>query len=114
MRKFEHVSPFIKELGWLKIKEKYKYNVCTFVFKALRNYIPDWLYNFTTAHSEHGLNTRHSSNLAIRRVNLELGSREMNGRGPTYWNEIPVCIQNSITLPSFKEKLRNYMLMRTR
>ena len=28
VRKYEHFSPFIADLGWLKIKDKYKYDIC--------------------------------------------------------------------------------------
>lgn len=110
IKKYDHVSPFIKEIGWLKLRNRYKYNVCIVVFKSLRHYVPDWLYCFTTIRSNHGLNTRNGNNLLVRRSNLDLGAREIYNRGPSFWNELPIQVRESNTLNSFKDRLKNYML----
>ena len=50
-RKFDHITPYLNDLGWLRVKEKYEYEVCCFVFKTVRNYLPEWLYNFVTVNT---------------------------------------------------------------
>ncbi len=45
-RKYDHVSPFIKELKWLKIKEKYTFDICTTVYKILRRFYPEGFLSF--------------------------------------------------------------------
>ncbi len=45
-RKFDHASPIIQKLGWLKIIEKYKLETCTTVFKILNGFHPDWYKKF--------------------------------------------------------------------
>ena len=110
IRKYEHVSPFIKELGWLKIKDKYTFNICTFVFKVLRNCFPDWLYSFNTINTELGINTRNANNLIVRRAKTDIGSREMYTRGPFLWNKLPNEIRETASLLSFKKKLKKYIL----
>ena len=110
IRKYEHVTPFIKELGWLKIRDKYTFNICTLVFKVLRNCLPNWLYNFNTVNTELGINTRNANNLIVRRAKTDIGSREMYTRGPSLWNKLPTEIRETASLPSFKEKLKKYIL----
>ena len=63
VRKYEHISPFLSELGWLKIKDKYKYDVCNYVFKIVRNHLPNWLYRFVTIRSVTGATTRYAVEL---------------------------------------------------
>ena len=48
VRKYEHISPFLVEFGWLEIKDKYIYDVCNYVFKLVRNHLPNWLYRCVT------------------------------------------------------------------
>ena len=110
IRKYEHVSPYLKELQWVKIKDKYTYDVCIMVFKILRNCFPDWLYIFSTVNLVYGVNTRQSNNLVVQRFNTELGSRQIHSRGPYLWNKLPKEIRDAATLSSFKEKLRRYLL----
>ena len=45
-RKYDHVTPVIKELKWLKIKEKHTLDKCTTVFKAVNNCYLDWYLKF--------------------------------------------------------------------
>ncbi len=33
-KKFDHATPIVQELGWLKIKEKHKMDICTTLFKV--------------------------------------------------------------------------------
>ena len=46
-KKYDHVSPIIKDLQWLKIKQKHEFEVCTIMYKILRGFFPDWLFNGT-------------------------------------------------------------------
>ena len=110
IRKYEHISPYLKELQWIKIKDKYTYDICIIVFKVLRKYFPDWLYIFNNISSVHGINTRQSNNLIVQRTKTELGSRQMHTRGPYLWNKLPEVIRNATSLSSFKGKLKRHIL----
>ncbi len=37
-KKFDHATPIIQELGWLKIEEKHVLDTCTVVFKIINGY----------------------------------------------------------------------------
>ena len=110
VRKYEHISPFLFELGWLKLKEKFTFDVCIFVFKVLRNLLPNWLYDFSTVNSVTGIITRQANHLVARRANTNIGSREMNTRGPQLWNSLPAFLKDEQSLITFKNKLRRYLL----
>ena len=111
-RKFNHITPFLNDLGWLKIKDKYEYEVCCFVFKVTRKYLPDWLYNFVTVNAVTGLATRQSNDLAGRRALTDIGSRQISIRGPRLWNSLTPAIRNSGSSTSFKNSLKKNILNR--
>ena len=113
IRKYEHISPYLKELQWIKIKDKYTYDICIMVFKVLRKCFPEWLYIFNNISSVHGINTRQSNNLIVQRANTELGSRQMHVKGPYLWNKLPETIRDATSLSSFKGKLRRHILEST-
>ena len=111
-RKFDHITPFLNKLGWLRVKERYEYEVCCLVFKITRKYLPRWLYNFVTVNSITGLATRHTNDLASRRALTDIGSREMCIRGPRLWNSLPIAIRTTGSLMSFKTDLKINLLSR--
>ena len=111
-RKFDHITPYLNDLGWLRVKEKYEYEVCCFVFKTVRKYLPEWLYNFVTVNAITGLATRHSNDLSSRRALTDTGSRDIRIRGPRLWNRLPLAIKNSGSLASFKNNLKKNIISR--
>ena len=104
-RKFDHITPILNKLGWLKVKDMHEYEVCCLVFKITRKYLPEWLYNFVTVNSITGILTRHANDLAGRRALTDVGSREMSIRGPRLWNNLPTVIRSTGSLMSFKTNL---------
>ena len=39
-RKFDHVTPIIQKLGWLRIMEKHKLDTCATVFTIINGFYP--------------------------------------------------------------------------
>ena len=113
VRKHEHISPFLLILGWLKMKDKYTFDVCVLVFKVLRNLVPDWLYDFITADSITGITTRQANNLVPIRATTCMGSRRINTIGPQLWNSLPESLKDVESLEVFKNKLKKYLLIKT-
>ena len=105
-RKFDHITPFLNKLGWLKVRERYEYEMCCLVFKITRKCLPGWLYNFVTVNTITGLATRHANDLASRRALTDIGSREMDIRGPRLWNSLPIALRNAGSLTTFKTNLQ--------
>ena len=110
VKKYDHISPFLKKLEWLKIKDKYTLDVCTFMFKTIRKMFPGWLYNFNTVNSVNGLNTRQGENLYIERARTDIGSRQFSIRGPAAYNKVPLTIREAGSVPTFNGKLKNVLL----
>ena len=109
-RKYDHATPFLNELNWLKIKDKVTYDVCIFVYKICNNLLPDWLFSFPHVRNIISRNTRQSKDLFIPTTKTEIGAREITVTGPLHWNVLPNTIKESGTIKKFQDELKKYLL----
>ena len=65
--KYEHVTPIIKQLEWLKIKEKNIYGICIMSFKIIKNEFPEGFMTLQTIINNPTGNTRQNNNLQVNR-----------------------------------------------
>ena len=110
IRKYEHITPVIKQLEWLRIENKIEYDICIFTYKICNNLLPEWLFSFPTLREVNSRNTRQSSKLCIPRTKTDMGARAITVSGPRVWNAVPTIIQNQLTLKAFKDKLKAHFL----
>ena len=87
--KYDHITPTLKQLKWVRIKENYIYEVCVFVFKVLKGEYHNWLYSFPSVGHLRSASTRQNNELYINNFRTDLGSRSMEIRGPSCWNKLP-------------------------
>ena len=57
--KFDHITPILKKLHWLPIKQRIDYKLCLLTYKTLQIQQPTYLYN-TLSFPSHSLSTRSS------------------------------------------------------
>ena len=74
--KFEHITPILKKLHWLPIKQRIDYKLCLLTYKTLQIQQPTYLYN-SLSFPSHSLSTRSSDSsvLSIPYVRTSLGKR---------------------------------------
>ena len=109
-RKYDHVTPILKDLNWIGIRDKISFDICIFMYKVINNMLPDWLYKFPLVSDTQVRSTRQSNHLAIKRTNTDLSKRAISVRGPKEWNDIPSYIKNSSSIQLFKKNLKKHML----
>ena len=109
-RKYDHATPFIKELKWLTINDKYIFEKCTTVYKAVHGLYPDWYIKFPTVSERAASITRQENNLHIPRAKTDSGARATTICGPRFWNNLPHYTRSSLSLHSFKSSLLNVFL----
>ena len=110
VRKYDHITPTIRELQWLKIEQKCDYDICIMVFKILRNKLPSWLITLRTVSEMHSRYTRQGNHLFFDRTNTNVGSRSLTKRGPFLWNTLPEQIKDTNSLTLFKDRLKKFFL----
>ncbi len=109
-RKYDHVTPIIRELKWLKIKDKHILDKCSTVYKAVNGFYPDWYLKFPTIRENTRSNTRQLNNLFVPRVRTDCGARAITILGPKLWNTLPSSVIISASLHAFKSRLSDYLL----
>ena len=107
-RKYDHVTPIMKELKWLTIKDKYLFEKCFTVYKKLNNIYPDWYLHFPTVRDNRTGNTRQQDKLFVPRARTDSGARASNIQAPKLWNELPSCVTSSGSPATFKHQLNKY------
>ena len=119
-------DPLFKTLGLLKLDDIFKLSLANFVFETLTYESPQNFWNwFQYTNEIHGHSTRSSAiiysshyfdignaaptyNLYLNKTNLvKYGARMIKVSGPLIWNNIPLDIQESVSLSSFKEKVKS-------
>ena len=111
-RKYDHVTPIYDQLKWLRMGQKYIFEVCLLIFRIRNRYIPDWIFNLPTVAQIRGesINTRSLNTLYVPRTNTDIGARALNIIGPKLWNQLPQNIRCSQTISSFKSSLMKFLL----
>ena len=81
--KFEHITPILKKLHWLPIKQRIDYKLCLLTYKTLQIQQPTYLYN-SLSFPSHSLSTRSSDSsvLSIPYVRTSLGKRAFSVIAP--------------------------------
>lgn len=104
-KKYDHVTPIIQELGWIKVKDKHRMDICTTVFKVLNEFYPVWYKKFPTINESTNRVTRQQQCLYVPKTRTDAGARSLNVIGPKSWNNLPNNITDAVTLSSFKGRL---------
>ena len=88
--KYQHITPILKKLHWLPIKQRINYKLCLLTYKTLTNQQPTYLYN-SLSFPSHSVSTRSSDSLvlSIPYVRSSLGKRAFSVIGPRLWEFTP-------------------------
>ncbi len=108
--KFDHVTPYLRELKWLNIKNKYLYELALNIFNIITTNVPSWLFPLPTSREMCAVNTRQQHQLHVPKTNTCTADRSVLVSGPKLWNSLPNNIRNKTSTGSFKTHLRGYLL----
>jgi len=97
----DHISPVLRSLHWLPVKQRVDYKLATLVYKSLRGQAPSYLVNDYQLIADSGrlqLRSTHANVLIVPRTNTRLGDRSFSVAGPRLWTSLypPHC--GSLTL----------------
>ena len=106
LRKFDHVTPALKELKWLNVIDQLYLRDAVLVFKSLNKLTPPSLTEKFQRNSQiHTRTTRKMNDLHLPLCRLVTGQRTFNFRGAKLWNSLLPEIKSQATVKSFKRKL---------
>ena len=106
VNRFDHVSctPILKDLHWLKVKERIEYKILTVVHKCVNGNAPHDI-SSTLVKSQCTRN-----NLLIIPCYLTcFGERSFAVAGPKLWNSLPLELRNVTDIVAFKKNLKTFL-----
>ena len=116
LKPYDHVTPALKALHWLPIKQRIEFKLCLLVHLAINNKAPVYLQNLlTTTGSVSGRATNRSASnndLVKQSTRLKLGERAFVA-GPRVWNQLPTDLKAITDTRVFKCQLKNFLLSQT-
>jgi hypothetical protein len=113
-KKYDHITPVLKDLHWLPVRRRVEFKVLVFAFKAFHGTAPDYLVDLINPYKPPESlrsagdtftlqDTRHRKNLKSG------GDRAFSHAAPMLWNKLPFYIRSSETLSVFKSRLKTYL-----
>lgn len=110
-RKFDHITPVLKQLHWLPIEKRIHFKILLLAFKGLHGlapaYISDALQLYVPTRT-----LRSSSAVLLKPVDYHLktyGYRAFAVAAPYLWNTLPIDIRSCDSLSIFKSKLKTHL-----
>ena len=112
--KYDHITPLLKELHWLKIGEQIEYKVAVLMFKCVTKTAPTYFQELVI--SEHGRRL-HSTNelklpVSISRLS-QVHDSSFQSMGPRIWNSLPFSLKIANDIEHFKSGLKTYLFTKS-
>lgn len=109
--RYEHITPIMKDLHWLPVKQRIEFKVLILTYKALNGLAPPYVCELIHPyHPTRALRSADTNLLSVPRVKLKtFGHRSFHHASPTLWNQLPVELRKSSTLLIFKKRLKTHL-----
>jgi hypothetical protein len=110
-KRHNHISPVLRELHWLPIRERIMFKMLLITYKAIHGSAPVYISDLISISNNSRL--RSSSMLLLkhgpRAHTVSYGDRAFAVAAPKLWNNIPFHIRSSPSINVFKSKLKAHL-----
>ena len=112
-RKYDHITPVLKQLKWLPVEMILYLRDCIMTYKCMNNSLPDYLCEKFTLRSEiSGRMTRQNNKLHKPLYRTSTAQKSFLFRASTLWNDLNELLKSKPTVVSFKYNLKQDLLKR--
>ena len=109
-RKFEHITPVLKDLKWLPVEDQLVYRDILMIFKCLKGMASTFPDQFSQHNSIHKYVTRGRNELNIPSFSTSSGQRSFKHRSVNMCNSLDRNLKSIGNFSSFKKHLKLYLL----
>jgi len=110
-RKFDLITPVMRELHWLPVRQRIRFKTAVLVFKCLHGLAAEYLSEYrklTTGRSH--LRSTNACLLSVPRTRTTYGDRSFAVSGPVSSNSLPVALCSSdVTEETFRRHLKTFL-----
>ena len=114
-RKFDHVTPLLKALHWLPVRERIQYKIATLCHKHFLGSLPFYLSELLKLPQRtRTLRSCSDTTILVKPIkNLKsYGERSFEFSGPMIWNTLPKEIRELESHDSFKRALKHHLFIK--
>ena len=112
-RRRDHISPVLKDLHWLPVRERIEYKVGYLTFKSKLTGQPAYLSDIIQTYNPiRNLRSSDQNKLVIPFVRTKIASRAFSVAAPNIWNQLPETVRNSETIPDFRKNMKTFLFNR--
>ncbi len=110
-KKIKHITPVLIKLHWLPARYWIHYKLLLYVFKALHGLAPEYISDLISLHQSYrSLRSNDQLHLMVPRSRLKCkGDRAFSVAAPRLWNDLPLSVKSSPTLPVFQSVLKTHL-----
>jgi len=113
-RKYDRISPLLRDLHWLRVPERIKFRLAVLVFRCRNHTAPEYLSRelqcVVDDESRRRLRSASFQRLVVRRTRLTTaGDRAFGTAAPRLWNSLPADVVASQSLATFKGQLKTFL-----
>jgi hypothetical protein len=117
LKRSDHITPALKELHWLPIRQRIQYKLSVLVHKSLHHQSPDYLTELFKYISDiparSSLRSASGNKLDVPKTRLQFGERSLSVAGARQWNALPTDIRAITDFTAFKRALKTYLFTTT-
>ena len=111
--RFDHITPLLRQLHWLKAKERIDFKLAVLVYKCMHGtappYLADELSRSADSQARCRLRSASSSSLVVRRTRLStVGDRSFPVAASRVWNGLPQHVIAAPSLQVFRSRLKTH------
>ena len=106
-RKYDHITPILKEIHWLPVPKQLEVRDTLMAFKCVKGLAPLSLRNkFTIRSQVHTRNTRNNDKLNTSFYRSATDQRSFSYRAAQLWNDLPGSLTNMESFNVFKNAIK--------
>jgi hypothetical protein len=110
IKKREHITPILKRLHWLPVKQRIEYKILTLVFKAMHGQAPQYISDMLELYQPPRRLRSSAMNMLVEpKTNIQYGQRAFSAAAPRLWNSLPQEICHITSLVTFKNRLKTHL-----
>ena len=107
-KKYDHITPVLKDLHWLPIRKRIEFKILLLTFKCMQGCAPLYLRKLLVKQAN--TRTLRSNVLQIPNTNLKrFGDKAFCAYAPRLWNELPDNIKAADSVQNFKKQLKTLL-----
>ena len=112
-RRRDHISPALRQLHWLPVRQRVQFKLAVLVFKALHGLVPQCLTDdcqLVSAAGRRQLRSSDAVTCVVPRTRTCLGDRAFGNAGPRLSNALPISLrQSDLSLGQFRRALKPHL-----